>query len=180
MAARNPTDFNRYVAERSFVPGEPVLEAEIDKAYSDQVYILDAQQLAISDCWYRTTITSAAAFSTAGSVAAQLVRHWYVDIKDMCDVSGVVSADGIACAVYVLAWIAAGGARAAQIRGTTGASTNNQKAVAITATTPTWHKLDDINFRTNDTEEEFILEGRISSGPETLYVAGLGVYAKET
>lgn len=179
MAARNPTDFTRHLQERMFVPGEPVLESEIDKAYNDQVFILDAQQLVISDCWYRTTITSTDAFpGTAGGTAAQLVRQWYVDIKDMCDVSGVVTNNGIACAIYVYVWVTGGAT--AQIRGTTGAATNATQTGSTTSATPIWVQLDDINFRTNDTEEVFTLEGRISSGSGTLYVAGLGVYAKVT
>jgi len=179
MAARDPTSFTQHLQERMFVPGEDVLESEIDKAYNDQVYVLDAQQLAISDCWYRSATTSTAAFpGTAGTTAAQLINTWYVMIKDMCDVSGVVTNDGIACAVYVRAWVTGGATF--QIRGTTGASSSNQQTSTSTAASATWIQMTDINFRTNNTEESFILEGRISSGAGTLYVDGLGVYAKET
>ena|SRR3990167_794536 len=179
MAARNPTDFNRHLQERLFIGGKPILEAEIDKAYNDQVFILDSQNLVISDCWFRSGITSGAAFGVAGATAAQLVGYWYVMSKDMCDVSGVVSADGIACAVYFYYWVTGGAT--AQIRGTTGASANNtQSGSGLTSATPAWFQIDDINFRTNDTEENIIVEGRISAGAGTLYVAGLAVYGKET
>ena len=178
MAARNPSSFTRYLKERIFVGGLAIVESEIDKAYNDQVYVLDAQQLAVSDCWYRCAITDNAAFGAAGSTATQLVRHWYITAKDMCDVAGVVTADGIAWAVYTYVMVTGGAT--AQIRGTTGASANNTQTGSTTSATFVWIQLDEINFRTNDTEETFILEGRISAGAGTLYVAGLGLYAKET
>ena len=178
MAARNPSDFTRWLNEGRFIGGEPVLEAEIDKAYNDQVYVLDAEQLALPDCFWRVAITSGAAFGVAGATAAQLVRQWYLKAKDMCDVAGVVTNDGIPYAVFVLAWVTGGAT--GQIRGTTGASTNATQTGSTLSATPVWVQLDDINFRTNDTEENFILEGRISAGAGTLYIAGLGLFAKET
>src|SRR3990167_6383362 len=174
MAARNPSDFTRHMQERMFVGGEAILESEIDKAYNDQVYMLDAQQLVVSDPIYRAGITSTAAFGAAGATATQLVRTWYTNAKDLCDVAGVVSADGIAYAVFVLAWVTGGAT--AQIRGTTGASTNATHTGSTTSATPVWVQLDDINFRTNDTEESSILEAPTSAGAGTVYVAGLGVF----
>lgn len=181
MAARNPTDFTRHLQERMFVPGRPILESEIDKAYNDQVYVLDAAQMVLSDCWHRTLITSTAAFSTAGSVAAQLVRQWYFDAKDMCDVAGVVTNDGIGCELRVRAWKDGAGVTQAQIRATTGASANNQNTLTNALTTsPAWYTIADTNVRTNDTEESLILEGRVSGGAGTIYIDAFGVFAKET
>lgn len=179
MAARNPTSWTQYVDHRLFYGGKKILEAELDKAYNDQVYTLDAEQLAISDCWHRTAITSTDAFpATAGDTAAQLVRRWYFMGKDLCDVDGYTASEGFPYSIYVLAWVTGGATF--ELRATSGAAASNQDTESSTVSTATWIEMDDIYCRTNNTEEYLVLEGRISSGSGTLYVAGLALYANET
>lgn len=178
MAARNPTDWTRYLDERRFVAAKPIVESEIDKAYNGQVYTLDAPQLAISDCWYRASISDTDAFGTAGGDNGQLIRHYYVNAKDMCSVDGVDTEDGIPCAVFVRAWVV--GATTGQVRITSGAAADETDTIDVTNTDPEWLPLADINIRTNNTEEVFILEGRLDAGSGPLYVDGLLIVVKET
>lgn len=169
MAARNPTDFTRWIDKASLVAGKSILAAEIDSFVDDQKFVFDCAQLIISECFYRYG-TTAAAYET--------LRDWFVDAKDVCSVAsfaGVVS-----CQAWALGWNSNGTTSGnIRIQGIT-AGTSTNAAWALGVTTPTWQSLGTLNLSSDGTEEDIRLDLYRTAGAGTFYCAGLLVVALET
>ena len=166
--------------ERAMLEGKSVLFTEPNKVYNDQLFILDSQQLVVSDSFWPYETDSTNAFG--GAPDAPTVAIYNIKAKDMCDVDGVVTADGIACEWSVLAWNSDGGS-VGHVQLTTGASASasTTRTVAANHNLPTWGtSYSTINIRTNDVEEVLTLKIRRESGAGKIYIAGFFLVALET
>ena len=175
MAARNPTDWNRFVDQRKFTSGKEILAAETSKVYDDQVYCLDAAQLGISDGWFP--------FRTQEATFIPVAIYDLV-LKDMCSVAGVTT-DGIAATWAVLAYNTDDAATAGEVKLTSTAAASNSTTIAIaigrtSAASPWGAAYSAINIITNGTEEKLTLSVRRTAGTGWIYVAGLFLRVDET
>lgn len=172
MAARNPTDYVAWYNETKIIPRAQIIYTVPSSVADDQAFILDQEELIVSDCFvpFRTT---SAAFVTVGV--------YHTDSKDMCGVVGV-SNNEISHAVVFLAWNS-DGATTGEVRLTSTlatASTSYTYSVLVGDSAAAWRGAGAMNIKTNGNEDTLTLEARVTGGAGAIYVAGLGVFAAET
>lgn len=169
MAARNPSDFNRWIDQRKLLPRDKIYADELDKVIDDQHYVLDAGRLVLSTIFYR--------YETQSGTFVNF-RNIPVISKNMCGVSGV-SNDEISHEVSALCWGSLAGSDGEVKVSSNATASASATLAAAGGTTPTWTPFGTLNIKTNGIEDTLVLEAR-STGTGNFYVGGLLVVALET
>jgi hypothetical protein len=171
MSARNPTTFNMYVDEATLEQGTTIITTAPSQVADDQVFVLDVQELIVSD-YFNAQGFTAGAFAT--------FYTYKLESKDMCDVAGV-SNNEIAHYLQVYAWVSAGGTTG-EVRATSSLATASTSATAtINSTTKQWVAgAAALNIKTNGNEDTITIEVRRTAGAGTVYLAGVAIFAGET
>lgn len=167
MSARNPTAFATWVDQTAFVPGRIVRSFEVEQVVEDQLYVLDAPQLLISDHFVARRVT------TASPTYAEVGRY-RLHATDKCNVDGA----DVVCIAYVYAW--SDGTGVSTIRATASDSTDTRThSLLATDTTPQWYEMGTIDLSPDGTLEQILLEATITAGT-AIFVGGFALIAEET
>lgn len=177
MAARNPTTWNAFTNELQFMSGKSILASASGAPVDDLTYVLDCEQLGVSECFFPREVTYAADANNWVEIA-----RYYLDVKDMCNEAGVASSE-IACQWTAYCW--GDGTRIPGVRVTTTATSNNDSTnTGAASATPAWSSFGhtSLNIETDDNENTIILYGRVESpgAAGSIWVAGLGLFVSET
>ncbi len=170
MAVRNPTDFTRWLDIESLTAGRIIKAATADAIRNDQVYVLDAEMLLLSEMVEDYSWTSAAYVTIA------LWGEMYS--KDMCSVAGVTNNE-ISHEWCVYAKSPAG--TDGTMRLTSQAVASNTSEITIVGD-GTWkfYGFGTINIKTNDILDYLLLEAKRTAGGGTMLFGGIGVFALVT
>ncbi len=170
MAARNPTDFTRWLDIESLTAGRIIKAATADAIRNDQVYVLDAEMMLLSENY------EDGPFNGAGYATLQQWSTLYS--KDMCSVAGVTNNEiSHEWCVYVKSPVGTDG----DVRLTSQAVASNTSTIALVGDgTWKWYGFGTINIKTNDITDYLLLEGRRTAGGGTLLWGGIGIFALET
>ena len=168
MAARAPTDFNRWIDDSTFKTGKPILQAEVDKIIDDQVNFLQRRQIILCDCFWAHNHQNGVGVWTD-------VAFYCQDGKDMCGTAATTNHR-----FTVLAWVddpaAVGQAR---IRYSSGGGGTIATIPNITSLTPTWQAFATGALSSNGTEEQLTVQSEVNNYGK-IYVAGVLLFAVET
>ena len=176
MAVRASTEFFKWLFHRELAPGKDILPTQPDKVLDDQQFILDAEQMLISDSFTPRSNTSSS-FGTKG--------EWVVMPKDTCQsvVSTVATELGSA---VVLAWVDSAVDAELRIRTFTGSPffLTQRGSVTITInashTSKIWRGFGGLDVPTNKVPTMVRLETRIPEGSAEVFVAGFGMFCDES
>lgn len=159
MAARAPSGPTQYIDKKKVVPGEQIVATEIDQVVEDQHWAVLRKQQLIWDWFGPIGIFSA---------AYQEIARYRVAF-DLC--SSATGGNSYFC-VYGVA--SAVGNFEYRLRET---ASGWFGIITVTAshTTPLWRGWGQCNLYVDGTENEFVLEGRYTSGTPSIVTAGFGL-----
>ena len=78
MAARNPSSFTEWIAERNMLEGDKILQTDPNATFNDQVMCLDSEQQVVSDSFLPVRVTS---------TSYEEIARYHVRGKDGCNSS---------------------------------------------------------------------------------------------
>lgn len=175
MAARNPTDWTRWIDLDDIRPGDIIKEEEYDDVFNDLEYCLDAESLSISENFAGATVTySGSAHNWV------LIKTWKLYQQDRCDVDAVEPTAKFTCYVH------SDGTAVPGVRVVTTAASNNDvshvgSASATTHWTDWTHGT--LRVKTNDNLDTVSLYLSVdSSGPSSGWVkiGGFGLFVEQS
>jgi hypothetical protein len=164
MAARNPSTWTAWIDDTAILDGSPIVETGPDDILDDSQYILDAEQMAISDDFRLFETTSATWVE---------VRRYHLKLKDICG-SGAAT---INAKFSVRVWTSAGGTLG-NARVVT--NSDSQTTGTFSQTSPTWEALTTVTVATDDTQDDVIVSLIRDSGAGTIYLSGVFLTVDET
>ncbi len=146
--------------------GRQILATEPNKVFNDQEYILGADALEVSDCFWTYATTSTNAFG--GVPDAPTVGRYVIDGNDRSGLT--ITNNELSHAVSVYAWVDPG--ETGQVWVGTTAVASSSTTFSVTNTTPAWQTYRAINIKTNDTEDTITVKVRSTLG-DNIYIAGI-------
>ena len=174
MAARNPTSLTKWQNIARIETGKSILASTVDDVINDQIFTLDEEQMVAS--WRATS--PAGTYYTASATFAEMsvlagTATFMIKSKDNCLSSGNLSHEGA-----VLAACDVGTTGEIVFYNATIPSTSG--ALAVTATSLTWHGWATFNFPSYDTIDSIQIQGKVTSGGGNIYLGGFCIFALET
>lgn len=173
MTARNPTGFTQWIDHRAFASTGPILASKYDSVLSDQVYVLDAPAVIVSDNSPRVRLADT-------DIGWITVLRYYPKTKDMC--GAVITNNETSHEWCAMVWTSGGGT--GEIRVTSAAVASPTSTILIpSSTTPTWRGFGTFNIPAQGSEELLTIDMRhdpAAVAGEELYCGGIGVFALET
>lgn len=171
MAVRNPTSFTRFVDQGELTPGKMVRTTEPTKVINDQMYVLDASRIEITDCWHND-------YQYTAGVFTDIVTYHDV-LKSMCREPSAGTTINFEWAVYTWCDDAFFTNWTVQLTSNTLATTST--VVINSARTAKWWRGYGTHALSCDlTEESLTLAVRRDAGAGNIFVAGFGLWAPET
>jgi hypothetical protein len=175
MAVRGPTAYTKYLDGEAIRSGKPILENEWDEALNDQSFMLNHEQIVVSDCFWRWR-------SYTDDPAWDTVAICNLDSIDKCDATLVGASQNHNVAVYCKC--------DADTTGTWRLESNPAIAAdsvesAFTNTTWNWIGSDATTAAilaggSQRTEELWTLKVKRTAGSGYVWIAGIIILADET
>lgn len=163
MAARNPTDFNASFDIKKISPGREIRSTIPNIIENNQHYMLDQQELVISDFFYSVQ---------TGATAIQVVGYSLVG-KDLCGDTTAAGTTGYEFTFYVEADIGS--------TGTISVTTNvGTYTTTFTNTSWAWTPFLAVTMDTDNTLEDVTIQLQRTAGAGNVRMTAIGAFALET
>lgn len=172
MAQRAPTNFTTWTDQRRFISAEKIRSDEVEEYINDQVYVLNAPMLQVSDQFCAQRVTTA-------SPAWIEVARYRLHARDICGADDAYTPD-TPVSVGLLCWsdgTGTGNIRVTAQNAAGGAGSSTALTLAITDTGVIWRAATGIEVITDNAVEEILVEANLTSGAGAIFVAGVCIIA---